>query len=235
MRYSERARMAIRFATQEAARLRHDHISTGHILLGLIRQGEGTAIEILKDASIGIEDLKFELESMMEDSTRGRGAMIGKLQLGDKARDVLRLAEEESLNMGHKYLGTEHILLGLIREQEGVAAKVMERYGVALQRARVIAQTVQVQEEEPAENITFHNDGMTVSTYEQRATKVEAYITKEVLDLKEASELLCISENEMEELLTTENIPARKINGQWRFSHSALIKWLGDGNSGNNC
>jgi ATP-dependent Clp protease ATP-binding subunit ClpA len=234
MRYSERARMTIRYATQEAARLRHDHISTGHILLGLIRQGEGTAIEILKDASIGIEDLKFELESMMEDSTRGRGTMIGKLQLGDKARDVLKLAEEESVSMGHKYLGTEHILLGLIREQEGVAAKIMERYGVALQRARVIAQAVQVQEEQPAESITFHNDGMTVSTYGQKATKAEAYITKEVLDLKEASEFLRISESEMEELLATENIPARKINGQWRLSHSALIKWLGEGNSKDN-
>lgn len=227
--------MAIRYATQEAARLRHDHISTGHILLGLIRQGEGTAIEILKDASIGIEDLKFELESMMEDNTRGRGAMIGKLQLGDKAKDVLRLAEEESLSMGHKYLGTEHILLGLIREQEGVAAKVIEKYGVALQRARVIAQAVQVQDEEPAQNITFHNEGMTLSTYEQKATKVEAYITKEVLDLKEASELLRISESEMEELLATENIPARKINGQWRISHSAIIKWLGEGSSRNAC
>jgi len=231
MRYSERARMAIRFATQEAARLRHDNISTGHLLLGLIRQGEGTAIDILRDASIDVEDIKFELENMMEDSSRGRATMVGKLQLGDKAKDVLRLAEEESINMGHKYLGTEHILLGLMLEQEGVAAKLLDRYGVGLQRARVIAQAVQVQEEQPVENITFHNEGMTISTYKQETTKTEAYVVKEVLNLKEASELLNISESEMEELLATENIPARKINGQWRFSHSALIKWLGEGSS----
>jgi len=229
MRYSERARMAVRYASQEAARLGHDHISTGHLLLGLIRQGDGTAIDILNDSAIDLERLKGEVEGMIEDS--GRGTVIGKLQLSSRAKDVLRFAEEESQSMGHKYLGTEHLLLGLIREQEGVAAKVLTKFGVGLQRARAIALMVEIQEEEPVETITFQNTGMTVSAYNPTAMYTETYQEKDVLNLEEASELLKIDISEMEELLRTENIPARKISGHWKFSRNALLKWLGDGNS----
>ncbi|HGE71822.1 TPA: helix-turn-helix domain-containing protein [Candidatus Poribacteria bacterium] len=229
MRYSERARMAIRYATQEATRLRHDHISTGHLLLGLIRQGEGTAIDILKDKLISIDDIRSELESIMEVRTRGQQTTIGKLQLGDKAKEVLKLAEEESAIMGHKYLGTEHILLGLIREKDGVASKILDKYGVDLQWTRSVVQTVQLQEEQPIQNITFRNDGMNILSYEQKVSEIKS--SKEVLNLKEASEFLDISEEEMTELLSTEDIPARKINGKWRFSRDALVKWLSEGKS----
>ncbi|MGB9598088.1 MAG: Clp protease N-terminal domain-containing protein [Candidatus Poribacteria bacterium] len=229
MRYSERARMAIRYATQEATRLKHDQVSTGHLLLGLIRQGEGTAIDILKDSAINIDDMRSELESIMEVRTRKQQITIGKLQLGDKAKEVLRLAEEESGLMGHKYLGTEHILLGLIREKEGVAAKILNKYGVELNQTRSVAQAVQIQEEKPIQNITFSNEGMTISNYDWKIS--ETKISKEVLNLKEASEFLDISEEEMEELLANEDIPARKINGKWRFSKDALIKWLSEGKS----
>jgi len=229
MRYSERASMAVRYASQEAARLGHDHVSTGHLLLGLVRQGDGAAIDILNDSAVDLERLKSEVEGMIEDS--GRGTVIGKLQLSIRAKDVLRFAEEESQSMGHKYLGTEHILLGLIREQEGVAAKALTKLGVGLQRARAIALTVEVQEEEPVETITFQNAGMTVSAYSPTATYTETHQQKDVLNLEEASELLKIDVGEMDELLRKENIPARKISGQWKFSRSALLKWLGDGNS----
>jgi len=229
MRYSERASMAVRYASQEAARLGHDHVSTGHILLGLVRQGDGAAIDILNDSAVDFERLKSEVEGMIEDS--GRGTVIGKLQLSMRAKDVLRFAEEESQSMGHKYLGTEHILLGLIREQEGVAAKALTKLGVEMQRARAIALTVEVQEEEPIETITFQNAGMTVSAYNPTATYTETHQQKDVLNLEEASEILKIDIGEMDELLRTENIPARKISGQWKFSRSALLRWLGEGNS----
>jgi ATP-dependent Clp protease ATP-binding subunit ClpC len=230
MRYSERASMAVRYASQEAARLGHDHVSTGHLLLGLIRQGDGAAIDILNDSAVDLEKLKSEVEGMIEDS--GRGTVIGKLQLSIRAKDVLRFAEEESQSMGHKYLGTEHILLGLIREQEGVAAKALTKLGLDIQRARAIALMVEVQEEEPVETITFQNTGMSVSAYNPTATyNTETHQEKDILNLEEASELLKIDVGEMEELLKTENIPARKIGGQWKFSRSALLKWLGDGNS----
>lgn len=229
MRYSERASMAVRYASQEAARLGHDHVSTGHLLLGLVRQGDGAAIDILNDSAVDLERLKSEVEGMIEDS--GRGTVIGKLQLSIRAKDVLRFAEEESQSMGHKYLGTEHILLGLIREQEGVAAKALTKLGISLQRTRAIALTVEVQEEEPVETITFQNAGMTVSAYNPTATYTETNQQKDVLNLEEASELLKIDIGEMDELLRTENIPARKLSGQWKFSRSALLKWLGEGNS----
>lgn len=229
MRYSERARMAIRYATQEATRLKHDHISTGHLLLGLIRQGEGTAIDILKDRSIDLDDLRSELESVMEVSPRRQQTTIGKLQLGDKAKEVLKFAEEESASMGHKYLGTEHILLGIIREKEGIAAKILEKYGVDLHQTRSIVQAVQIQEEKPIQTITFRNNGMRILNYDQRVSEIKT--SREVLNLKEASELLDISEEEMEELLSNEDVPARKINGKWRFSKDALIKWLSEGKS----
>lgn len=229
MRYSERARMAIRYATQEATRLKHDHISTGHLLLGLIRQGEGTAIDILKDRSVDIDDMRSELEDIMEVRTHRQQTTVGKLQLGDKAKEVLRLAEEESNLMGHKYLGTEHILLGLIREKEGVAAKILDKYGVDFNQIRSVVQTVQIQEEKPIQNITFRNNGMKFSNYDQRVSEIKT--SKEVLNLKEASVFLDISEEEMEGLLSNEDIPARKINGKWRFSRDALIKWLSEGKS----
>jgi len=229
MRYSERASMAVRYASQEVTRLGHDHVSTGHLLLGLIRQGDGAAIDILNDSTVDLERLKSEVEGMIEDS--GRGTVIGKLQLSIRAKDVLRFAEEESQSMGHKYLGTEHILLGLIREQEGVAAKALTKLGVDMQRARAIALTVEVQEEEPVETITFQNAGMTVSAYNPTATYTETHQQKDVLNLEEASEILKIDIGEMDELLRTENIPARKLSGQWKFNRSALLKWLGEGNS----
>jgi ATP-dependent Clp protease ATP-binding subunit ClpA len=228
MLYSERAKTAIRYANQEAARLGHDHIGTGHILLGLIRQGDGTAIEILNDAAVDIEKLKNELEGMMEDS--GRGTVIGKLQFGTRTKSILKYAEEESQNMGHRYLGTEHLLIGLIREQEGVAAKVLVKSGIALLRARAIAHTVLVEEEEPVETITFQNTGMTVSDYDTGTLPIQRY-ENDVLNIEEASDFLRIKVSEMDELLINESIPARKIYGQWRFSRKALIEWLGDGNS----
>jgi len=227
MRYSKRAQSVIRFANQEAARLGHDHISTGHLLLALIREGEGTAITFLKDANVDLEKMKAELESIMEN--RGRGSVIGQLQLTGRANTVLELAAEESQNMGHKYIGTEHLLVGLIREREGVASKTLTRFGVDLDRARSAAQTIAVNEEEHFETLTFHNVEVTVPTREDSSPSAAS--EKEVLGLEEASQLLGITVGDMSKLLEAEDLPARMIGGQWRFSRSALIRWLGEGRS----
>ena len=128
MRYSRRAQLAIRLASQEAARLDHDHVSTGHLLLGLVREGEGAAITFLKDAKVDLEKMKAELESIM--NNKGRGPVVGKLQLTARANEALKMAAEESQNMGHKYVGTEHILLGIIREADGVASKTLSKFGI---------------------------------------------------------------------------------------------------------
>ena len=227
MRYSKRAQSVIQFANQEAARLGHDHISTGHLLLGLIREGEGAAITFLKEANIDLEKMKAELEGVME--SKGRGSVIGQLQLTVRANTALKLAAEESQNMGHKYVGTEHLLVGLIREQEGVASKTLTRFGVDLDRARSAAQAIAVDEEEHFETLTFHNVEVTVPTRENSSPS--AAFGKEVLGLEEASQLLGITVHDLSKLLEAEDLPARMIGGQWRFSRGALIRWLGEGRS----
>jgi ATP-dependent Clp protease ATP-binding subunit ClpC len=232
MRYSIRARSVIRFANQEAARLDHDHISTGHLLLGLIREGEGAAIDFLRENSVDLDKIKAELEDKMANN-KGRGSRIVEIQLTKGAKSVLEMAVEESANMGHKYVGTEHLLVALIRKRDAVASKVLARNNVALDAARAAAQDNISDEEEPIETLTFDNVKMTVPIQEYGTGYSAAVPEKEVLDLNEASELLGITANNLKELLKAEDLPARMINGQWRFSRSALIRWLGEGSSQN--
>ena len=229
MRYSERAQSVIQFARQEAARIGHEHIGTGHLLLGLIREGEGTAIAFLKDVNINLEDMKAELENLME--SKGRGAVIGQLQLTSRSNDALKVAAEESQRMGHKYIGTEHLLVGLISESEGVASRALSKRGVDLKKARAAARATMVEEDENSETLTFQNVEMTVPMLEPDAYLSPVVSGSEVLDLEEASRLLGITADDMSELLKSEDLPARKVGGQWRFSRSALIKWLGEGSS----
>jgi excisionase family DNA binding protein len=229
MRYSRRAQLAIRLASQEAARLDHDHVGTGHLLLGLVREGEGAAIAFLKDAKVDLEKMKAELESIM--NNKGRGSVVGKLQLTSSANDALKLAAEESQNMGHKYVGTEHILLGIIREMDGVASKTLSKFGIDLDRALSAAQAITVDEEEHAETLTFHNVDVTVPMEQSSVDYPSTFFEKEVLNLEEAGRLLGITVDDLKKLLQAEDLPARMIGGHWRFSRSALIRWLGEGKS----
>ncbi|MGQ9608919.1 MAG: Clp protease N-terminal domain-containing protein [bacterium] len=230
MRYSERARQAIRFAHQETARLGHDHISTGHLLLGLIRQGEGAAIQILKDANVDLEKIKSEIESLMED--RGRSSIIGKIQFSSKANEVLKYAEKESDSMGHKYVGTEHILIGLLLEAEGIAGKALAKYNIDINHVRAIAQSIEANEEGHSETLTFHSADLTLSATELKDNFQRIYTNNnDVLNLEEASRLLRIKVEAFEKLLATERIPARMIDGEWRFNRASLLEWLGTGNS----
>lgn len=232
MRYSERAQSIIQFARQEAARLGHEHISTGHLLLGLIRSGEGAAITLLKDANVNLEEMKSELENIME--SKGRGAVIGQLQITSRAEKALKMAAEESQKMGHKYIGTEHILVGLISERDGVAAKSLISSGIDLEKARSAAQSIEIPEDEPSETSTASSSvEMIIPTPEFVEDYSLASAAEEVLDLEEASRLLRITVSDLNGLLKEEDLPARIIEGQWRFSRSALIKWLGEGSSRN--
>jgi excisionase family DNA binding protein len=229
MRYSRRAQLAIRLASQEAARLDHDHVGTGHLLLGLVREGEGAAITFLKDAKVDLEKMKAELESVM--NNKGRGSVIGKLQLTNSANEALKMAAEESQNMGHKYVGTEHILLGIIAERDGVASKTLSKFGIDLDRAQAAAQAIVVDEEEHAETLTFQNVDATVPMEQSSVDYPLTFFDKEVLNLEEAGRLLGTTVDDLKKLLQTEDLPARMIGGQWRFSRSALIRWVGEGKS----
>ena len=231
MKYSERAQSVITFARQEAARLSHEHISTGHLLLGMIREGEGTAITFLKNASVELEEMRAELENLMEST--GRGAVIGQLKFTSRASNALKIAAEEGKNLGHEYIGTEHLLMGLIDEREGVASRELLKRGIDMDKARSVAQAVAVEEGERSETLTFHNVEMTIPMPQPDAGSPTMDSRNEVLDLEQASELLGITVQDMSELLKNEDLPGRVINGQWRFSRDALIRWLGDGISRN--
>src|SRR6266436_1079817 len=133
-KFTERVRKVIYLAREEAARLQHDYIGTEHLLLGVIREGEGIAATVLNNLGLDLDRIRQEVENMVSASC---GTMtIGEIPFTPRAKRVLELAVEEARSLGHNYVGTEHLLLGLIREGEGVAAKVLLELGVDRKRVR---------------------------------------------------------------------------------------------------
>ncbi|MDI6823615.1 MAG: ATP-dependent Clp protease ATP-binding subunit [Bacillota bacterium] len=133
-RFTERAQRVIVLAQEEARRLNHDFVGTEHLLLGLIREGQGIAAKALISLGVDLERVRQEVEKMIP---RGQGAPQGDIGFTPRAKKVvLELAAEEARMLGHNYIGTEHILLGLLREGEGVAARVLDNLGADLDRVR---------------------------------------------------------------------------------------------------
>ena len=131
--FSDRARQAVVQAQQEARRLDHNYIGTEHLLLGLIREGDGVAAKALESLGISLDAVRQQVEEIIG---RGQQTLSGHFPFTPRAKRVLELSLREALQLGHKYIGTEHILLGLIREGEGVAAQVLVRLGCDLNRVR---------------------------------------------------------------------------------------------------
>jgi len=132
-RFTERARRVIILAQEEAKRLNHSAVGTEHILLGIIREGEGVASKGLKSLNINPERVRAEIETAIG---RGEGTPYEEMAFTPRAKRVLELALDEARRLGHNYIGTEHLLLGLIREGEGVAARVLGPMGADLERVR---------------------------------------------------------------------------------------------------
>jgi ATP-dependent Clp protease ATP-binding subunit ClpC len=131
-RFTERAQKVLALAQEEAVRLGHNNIGTEHILLGLIREGEGIAAKALTALGLGLEKIQNEVETLI-----GRGKeQPTNIAYTPRAKKVIELSMDEARKLGHTYVGTEHILLGLIREGEGVAARVLNNLGVSLNKAR---------------------------------------------------------------------------------------------------
>ncbi len=131
-RFTERAQKVLALAQEEAVRLGHNNIGTEHILLGLIREGEGIAAKALIALGLGLEKIQDEVESLI-----GRGQeQPTNIAYTPRAKKVIELSMDEARKLGHTYVGTEHILLGLIREGEGVAARVLNNLGISLNKAR---------------------------------------------------------------------------------------------------
>ncbi len=132
-RFTDRARRVVVLAQEEARMLSHNYIGTEHILLGLIHEGDGIAAKALESLSISLEAVRAQVEEIIG---QGQQAPSGHIPFTPRAKKVLELSLREALQLGHNYIGTEHILLGLIREGEGVAAQVLQKLGADLNRVR---------------------------------------------------------------------------------------------------
>ena len=132
-RFTDRARRAIVLAQEEARTLNHDYIGTEHLLLGLIHEGEGVAAKALESLGISLAAVRQQIEEIIG---QGQQAPSGHIPFTPRANKVLELADRETRALGHAYVGTEHILLGLIREGDGVAAQVLVKLGADLTRVR---------------------------------------------------------------------------------------------------
>src|SRR6202140_4644350 len=138
-KFSERARRVLTLAQEEAQRFQHNYIGTEHLLLGLVREGEGVAAKVLANLGVELNKVRSAVEFIIG---RGDSAVMGEIGLPPRAKKVIELAVDEARRLGHHYIGTEHLLLGLVREGEGIAAGVLESLGVSLDKVRT--QTIHV-------------------------------------------------------------------------------------------
>jgi len=133
-RFTDRARKVLQLANQEAQRLNHEYIGTEHILLGLVKEGSGVAANVLKNMDVDLAKIRREVEKLVNQGTDM--IAMGKLPQTPRAKKAIEYAVEEARNFSHTYVGTEHLLLGLLREEEGVAAQVLLNLGLSLDRVR---------------------------------------------------------------------------------------------------
>jgi len=133
--FTERVRKVLAMAREEAARLHHEYVGTEHILLGLIREGEGVAAAVLQNLNVDLDDVTQKIEDTVK---KGKAAQATgpDLPYTSRAKKVLELAMAEARDLNHSYVGTEHLLLGLLREEKGIAAQVLTDAGVNLEAAR---------------------------------------------------------------------------------------------------
>jgi ATP-dependent Clp protease ATP-binding subunit ClpC len=134
-RFTDRARKVMQLANQEAQRLNHQYIRTEHILLGLVKEGSGVAADVLKDLNVSLDKVRHVIVKVIPYAPT-QTPVPGRLPHTPKARKVLEHALEEADTLNHKYVGTEHLLLGLMRVQEGVAADVLINLGLSLEEVR---------------------------------------------------------------------------------------------------
>src|SRR5437879_4880340 len=133
-RFTDRARKVMQLANQEAQRFNHEYVGTEHVLLGLVKEGSGVAANVLKNLDVDLRKIRIEVEKLVQSGPDM--VTMGKLPHTPRAKKVIEYAMEEARNLNHNYVGTEHVLLGLLREQEGVAAQVLMNLGLKLEDVR---------------------------------------------------------------------------------------------------
>ena len=132
-RFTSRARQVVVLAQEEARSLKHNYIGTEHLLLGLVREDEGVAARVLAKLEVGLDDIRADVARIVGE---GGEAQAGQIPFTPRAKKVLELALREAMSLGHNYIGTEHILLGLARENQGVATRILLEFDVDADRIR---------------------------------------------------------------------------------------------------
>jgi hypothetical protein len=138
-KFTERARKVLSLAQEEAQRFNHNYIGTEHLLLGLVREGEGVGAKVLLHLGVELNKVRSAVEFAIG---RGDRIVLGEIGLTPQAKKVIELAVDEAARLGHHYIGTEHLLLGLVRENSGFAAEALQSLGVDLEKVRI--QTIQI-------------------------------------------------------------------------------------------
>ncbi|HMP80317.1 MAG TPA: Clp protease N-terminal domain-containing protein, partial [Pirellulaceae bacterium] len=133
-RFTDRARKVMQLANQEAQRFNHEYIGTEHMLLGLVKEGTGVAANVLKNLDVDLRKIRLEVEKLVQSGPEM--ITMGRLPQTPRAKKVIEYSMEEARNLNHNFVGTEHLLLGLLREHEGVAAQVLMNLGLKLEEVR---------------------------------------------------------------------------------------------------
>ena len=135
-RFTDRSRKVMQLANQEAQRFNHEYIGTEHILLGLVKEGSGVAANVLKNLDIDFQKVRRQIEQIVQHGPGADRIIAGQLPPTPRSKKVIEYAIEEARVLKHNYVGTEHLLLGLLREEEGVAAQVLTNLGLKLEDVR---------------------------------------------------------------------------------------------------
>src|SRR5437867_7361037 len=133
--FTDRVRRVLHLAREEAARLHHEYVGTEHILLGLIREGEGVAATVLTNLNVDLEEISRRIEETVKKGTAA-GSAGPDLPYTSRAKKILEFAMSEARELNHRYVGTEHLLLGVLREEKGIGAQVLTDAGINLEEAR---------------------------------------------------------------------------------------------------
>jgi ATP-dependent Clp protease ATP-binding subunit ClpC len=192
-RFTDRARRAVVLAQAEARMLNHDYVGPEHILLGLIAEGEGVAAMALKSLDISLEAIRRQVEEIIG---QGQAAPTGHIPFTPRAKKVLELSLREALKLRHNHIGTEHILLGLISEREGVAAQVLQQLGADLDRVRQAV--IQLLSGSPTGR---YGEMPSPSPFEEREKIVLSLLIHEGLTTSKIAKVLDVSEEKVGEIV----------------------------------
>jgi ATP-dependent Clp protease ATP-binding subunit ClpC len=189
--FTDRARKVMQLANQEAQRFNHEHIGTAHILLGLVKEGAGVAARVLNNLNVDLRKIRLEVEKHVQPDPIGGQVVMGRLPHTPSARKVIVYSVEEARNLNHNYVGTEHLLLGLLKKQEGVAAQVLLDMKLKIDAVRnEVLYTLGLTK--PSFAFRFgrwlrrlFTPGKRTNTVEQRAAMLEAKAAKLAAKLRE--------------------------------------------------